>query len=52
MISGIITAVLMIAFLCITYWAYSARNRHRFDDAAQMPLRDEDTAVQAGEGRA
>ena len=41
MISGAVTAVLLLAFLGIAGWAYSARTRARFDDAAQLPLRDE-----------
>ncbi len=41
MISGVVTAVLLIAFAGITAWAWSSRQRERFDDAAQLPLRDE-----------
>lgn len=41
MISGIITATLLLAFLGITIWAWSARNRARFADAARLPLEDE-----------
>ena len=47
MISGIITGVLLASFLGITVWAYSARQRERFDDAAQLPLRDEPPAPPA-----
>lgn len=46
MISGIVTILLMVIFAGITAWAYSARNRARFEDAANLPLRDE-----AGEKR-
>ena len=41
MISGIVTAVLLISFIVISIWAYSSRQRDRFADAAQLPLRDE-----------
>ena len=41
MISGIITAVLLAAFIGITFWAYSSRQRERFEEAANLPLRDE-----------
>lgn len=41
MISGLITGLLLVAFLGIVVWAYAGRNRARFDDAAQLPLRDE-----------
>lgn len=41
MISGIVTAVLLLAFVLIAAWAWSARARPRFEEAAQLPLRDE-----------
>ena len=41
MIDGIITLVFMFCFIGVTIWAYSRRNRARFDDAAQLPLTDE-----------
>ncbi|WP_051362243.1 cbb3-type cytochrome oxidase subunit 3 [Solimonas soli] len=44
MISGIITAALLLSFLGIAAWAYSARNRERFADAASLPLTDETPA--------
>ncbi|MFA5940570.1 MAG: cbb3-type cytochrome c oxidase subunit 3 [Sinimarinibacterium sp.] len=47
MSSGVITAVLLVAFLVITAWAYSKRNRERFRDAAQLPLNDEPVATKA-----
>jgi cytochrome c oxidase cbb3-type subunit 4 len=41
MISGIVTAVLLLAFLLIAAWAWSSRTRARFDDASRLPLEDE-----------
>ncbi|TJY63008.1 cbb3-type cytochrome c oxidase subunit 3 [Sinimarinibacterium sp. CAU 1509] len=41
MISGILIIVLMTGFLCITWWAYSSRNKERFADAAQLPLEED-----------
>lgn len=41
MISGIVTGVLLLAFLGITAWAWSARTQPRFREAEQLPLRDE-----------
>jgi cytochrome c oxidase cbb3-type subunit 4 len=41
MISGIITATLLLSFLGIAAWAYSSRNRGRFADAAALPLNDD-----------
>jgi cytochrome c oxidase cbb3-type subunit IV len=41
MISGIVTGILLLAFLGITAWAWSARTQPRFREAEQLPLRDE-----------
>jgi cytochrome c oxidase cbb3-type subunit IV len=37
-----VTVLLLIAFLGIVRWAWSARNRSQFDDAAQVPFLDDD----------
>jgi cytochrome c oxidase cbb3-type subunit 4 len=50
MISGIVTAILLTAFAGITYWAYTARNRTRFEEAAQLPLADEPTTASCVHG--
>lgn len=38
---GIITLVLLLAFIGIVIWAYSAKRKSAFDEAAQLPLADE-----------
>jgi cbb3-type cytochrome oxidase subunit 3 len=38
---GVITAVLLVAFLGVVVWAYSARRRRAFDEAALLPLQDD-----------
>ena len=38
---GIITAILMVAFLGMWIWAYSAKRRATFDSAARMPLQED-----------
>ena len=40
MISGIVTAILLAAFLGGTAWAYSGRRRAEFEAAARVPLED------------
>jgi cytochrome c oxidase cbb3-type subunit 4 len=42
MISGIVTAVLLVAFLGIVAWAWSAAARKNFDAASKLPLEDDD----------
>ena len=41
MIMGIITAILILLFLGIIAWAYSARRANDFADAASLPLQDD-----------
>jgi len=45
MMSGIFTIAAFAGFLGVCVWAYSKRNRAKFDDAAQLPLTDEPTAL-------
>ncbi|MCL4746406.1 MAG: CcoQ/FixQ family Cbb3-type cytochrome c oxidase assembly chaperone [Burkholderiaceae bacterium] len=40
-----ITVLTLIVFIGIVLWAYSARQKHRFDEAANLPFADDD-AVQ------
>ncbi|MBL0027916.1 MAG: CcoQ/FixQ family Cbb3-type cytochrome c oxidase assembly chaperone [Rhodanobacteraceae bacterium] len=39
-VSGVITAVLLITFLAGVAWAWSARQKPAFDAAARLPLED------------
>ena len=39
---GIPTLLVMIAFLGVCYWAYSSKQKKRFDEAAQLPFADDD----------
>ena len=41
MISGLITLFALLSFLGIAVWAWSRRNRARFEAAARLPLDDE-----------
>jgi cytochrome c oxidase cbb3-type subunit IV len=41
MVSGIVTAVLLLAFLGVAVWAYSAKRKASFDAAARLPLEDD-----------
>ena len=38
----LITALSFIVFAGIVYWAYSSRQRARFDEAANLPFADSD----------
>jgi cytochrome c oxidase cbb3-type subunit IV len=37
------TVLLVILFIAIVIWAFSAGRKRRFDAAARMPLEDEDS---------
>ena len=41
MISGIVTALLIVTFCGIVGWAYSSRRREEFDAMARVPLADD-----------
>lgn len=41
MLSGIFTVLTMLAFAAVVLWAWDSRNKARFDEAARLPL-DED----------
>lgn len=39
--SGVITGILILVFIGIIAWAYSSRRRRDFEEAARIPLEDE-----------
>ena len=41
-IRGFATVLAMVAFLAVTYWAYSSRKQKDFEEAAHLPFADED----------
>ena len=41
-VSGIVTAVLLVVFLGVVAWAWSHRRKPDFDAAARLPLHDND----------
>lgn len=49
---GISTALLMIAFLAMTIWAYSSKRKRSFDEAANLPFADEPGNQRADKGEA
>lgn len=49
---GIITGVLMVAFIGIVVWAYSKRRKPDFDEAANLPFADEEDGAPRGDRRA
>ena len=46
---SVTTLVMFLVFIGIALWAYSGRQRARFDEAAQLALEDELKPAGAGE---
>ena len=42
MLSGIVTAVLLVLFVIGWIWAWSPKRKKSFDDAARLPLDDQE----------
>jgi cytochrome c oxidase cbb3-type subunit 4 len=38
---SIVTVISLLVFLGIVWWAWSKRNQTRFDEAAQLPFKDD-----------
>jgi cytochrome c oxidase cbb3-type subunit 4 len=47
-IRGLITAVLILVFLGIVAWAWSARRKSDFDAAARLPLEEDEQEAGTG----
>lgn len=43
MTSGIVTAILLAAFLGLVAWAWSKRRKRDFNEASQLPLEEDRT---------
>jgi len=41
LLRGVATLLAMLGFIGVCLWAYSRRQRQRFDEAARLPLEDE-----------
>lgn len=40
-LSSVMTVISLIAFIGILYWAYSSKNKARFEELAKLPLDNE-----------
>jgi cytochrome c oxidase cbb3-type subunit 4 len=46
MVSGIVTALLLVVFVAGWAWAWSPRRRRDFEEAARLPLDDDRTETE------
>lgn len=44
-IRAVMTAVMFAVFIAIVLWAYSGRRKAAFEEAARLPLDEDDVAV-------
>ena len=51
MLQGIFTTLCLLGFIAIVIWAYGNKQKTRFEDAAQLPLADDDLSTQASKRR-
>lgn len=41
-VRGLISIVLLIAFIGLVFWAYSSKRKKSFDEAANLPFADDE----------
>lgn len=51
MVSGIVTAILLVIFVAGWAWVWSPRRKAGFDAAAQLPLSDDGAAADGENAR-
>jgi|GEM_PF-120886 len=51
LLSGVGTLLIFIAFIGVSIWAFSSRQKKRFEEAAQLPFADEEPTPEKGAGR-
>jgi cytochrome c oxidase cbb3-type subunit 4 len=42
---GIETAILLVLFIGLVFWVYSKKRKSTFDEAARMPLEENDDGI-------
>ena len=42
---GVFTALMLLLFIGVCFWAYSGRRKQDFDEAAQLPLEPDSETV-------
>jgi len=48
-LSGIVTVIFIVVFIGIVWWAFSKRNKQRFEDAGKLPFDEDDAPAQKGD---
>ncbi len=50
-ISGIVTAVFVLVFIGIVWWAYSRDNKQAFEDAGRLPFEEDNAPISKGDSK-
>jgi cytochrome c oxidase cbb3-type subunit 4 len=48
-LTGIATAVFVVVFIGIVWWAYSKGNKQRFEEDGNLPFIEDDTPAKQGD---
>jgi len=51
MLNGLMLILLMLLFIGIFLWAWSPKNREKFDEAARLPLRDDNETTDSSNSK-
>ncbi len=49
-VRGLITALMMFAFIGMVFWAYSSKRRSAFQEAASLPFDEQDQQASSTKG--
>ncbi|WP_334037264.1 MULTISPECIES: cbb3-type cytochrome c oxidase subunit 3 [Alteromonas] len=41
-VGSIFTVIVFVSFIGVVWWAFSSRNKKKFDEAANLPFADEE----------
>ena len=50
MVHSVWTLLMFLLFVGIVAWAWSSKRRRDFDEAARLPLEDDQTSAETGQG--
>ena len=51
LISGIVTAIFIVVFIGIVWWAYSGGNKQAFEDAGRLPFEEDNAPISKGDSK-
>jgi cytochrome c oxidase cbb3-type subunit 4 len=49
-IGSVVTVVFFVLFIAIVWWVYHKENRHKHEEAANLPFQEEDDGIDHSRG--